>query len=359
MKVVFLNNLFGRTAKGGAEVVVLNEARRRMVAGDEVVVVTLAPDDKLEEYFYEGVRVLAVPVVGHPFAYHQLVKRGVWHKLYWHAHEVHVHTMAWHVVGVVLKLKPDLLVTHNLMGFGLLVPRLLARAEVRHEHVCHDVQLLWPSGLLPATVWPWWMRLGVWLRTLVVRRIFGSPKLVRFPSRFLRDLHVEYGFFKQSEMVVVRNEVRVGGGVEKERSKERKDGAAFVFVGQVEKHKGILFLLRVWRRLGAAAPALRVIGDGAAMAEARRLAEGLPVVFLGRLGEERFAEMGAARAVIIPSLCIENQPTVIAEAHAAGVPVIAAKAGGIPEFVELDKGDRLFEAGDEAELLVLIRSFVK
>jgi glycosyltransferase involved in cell wall biosynthesis len=41
-----------------------------------------------------------------------------------------------------------------------------------------------------------------------------------------------------------------------------------------------------------------------------------------------------ARALLFPSTCYEGSPRVIAEAYAAGVPVIGTAIGGIPEVIE-------------------------
>lgn len=62
----------------------------------------------------------------------------------------------------------------------------------------------------------------------------------------------------------------------------------------------------------------------------------------------------ALDALIVPSLWYENTPTVIYEAVAAGVPVIASDLGGMRELVETLRGGWLFPRGDAAELAQLI-----
>jgi glycosyltransferase involved in cell wall biosynthesis len=59
--------------------------------------------------------------------------------------------------------------------------------------------------------------------------------------------------------------------------------------------------------------------------------------------------MKNANCLIVPSLCYENSPTVIYEAIAVGLPIIASKIGGITELL-LDYGGIMFDPGDEREL---------
>lgn len=60
-------------------------------------------------------------------------------------------------------------------------------------------------------------------------------------------------------------------------------------------------------------------------------------------------EIAAARAVVSFSLQ-ENAPTIIAQAMAAGKPVIASAVGGVPEMVADGETGFLVESGDEATL---------
>src|SRR5262249_6317810 len=55
-------------------------------------------------------------------------------------------------------------------------------------------------------------------------------------------------------------------------------------------------------------------------------------------------------ALVVPSIWPENSPLVIHEAFLAGVPVIAARIGGIPELVTHGKNGLLFNPGDVEDL---------
>jgi len=77
--------------------------------------------------------------------------------------------------------------------------------------------------------------------------------------------------------------------------------------------------------------------------------------FLGRVSQERLAELLAgATALVLPS-AQENAPMVIAEAMAAGVPVVATRVGGVPDMVRDGETGLLFEPGSVAELTDCLR----
>jgi len=79
------------------------------------------------------------------------------------------------------------------------------------------------------------------------------------------------------------------------------------------------------------------------------------VTFAGCVGREELASLvGHSTALVLPS-AQENAPMVIAEAMAAGVPVVASRVGGIPEMVCDGETGLLFEAGDVEALTAHVR----
>lgn len=80
------------------------------------------------------------------------------------------------------------------------------------------------------------------------------------------------------------------------------------------------------------------------------------VEFLGyKTGYELSDLIKKAYYIIVPSEWYENNPMTIIEGYAAGVPVIGAKIGGIPEIIEDGKTGWLFTSGDVKDLVKLIR----
>jgi glycosyltransferase involved in cell wall biosynthesis len=243
---------------------------------------------------------------------------------------------------IIKALKPDVVHTHNLMGLGFAIPNLIWRRALRHVHTVHDVQLLHPSGLLPNDWRPRWPH--EWAYVLLMRRMMGSPTVVIFPSEFAKEQHERYGFFAKSTKVVLRNPAPSIVKVERVEA-----GDNFLFVGQLEEHKGVLDLLDAWAKWGDREDArLTVVGDGTLRpAVSERIASLDGVTYVGPVfGEELNQYFDEVSCLVMPSRVMENAPMVILQAMSRGLPVLAARSGGIPELVTENKTGWLFEPGD-------------
>ena len=100
---------------------------------------------------------------------------------------------------------------------------------------------------------------------------------------------------------------------------------------------------------------LRVAGEGPEREALERRARQLraPVSFLGRVGREEVASLLAgAGAVLLPSNYHEFSPYAVLEAMAAGVPVLGAAVGGVPELIG---AERVLPRGDTPALTDRLR----
>jgi glycosyltransferase involved in cell wall biosynthesis len=93
--------------------------------------------------------------------------------------------------------------------------------------------------------------------------------------------------------------------------------------------------------------------------ELRRAAAGLPVVFEGAFERSRVAEVyGRLDVLVVPSLWLENSPLVIHEAFQAGLPVVAARSGGIVDLIADGVNGLLYEPSSAEQLSALLARLI-
>lgn len=113
----------------------------------------------------------------------------------------------------------------------------------------------------------------------------------------------------------------------------------FLFVGMLEKHKGILNLLDLFNELRTSLNAKLIIAGGGSLKYhiqnfIKRNSLTDLVSFVGFVDTKKLYSLYAnALAVIMPSIWPENAPLVALEALSVGTPVIASNKGGLPEIV--------------------------
>jgi len=128
-------------------------------------------------------------------------------------------------------------------------------------------------------------------------------------------------------------------------SQGHPDDPLLIYVGRLSAEKGIDRIKPVLEAIPHARLAL--VGDGPYREELETLFADLPVNFVGYLqGTDLGSAYASADAFVFPSLT-ETLGLVVLEAMAAGCPVIAANAGGIPDIVTDGENGFLFDPNQD------------
>lgn len=354
MKICLINNLYAPYNKGGAERVLENIVYA-LKKEHEVFVVSTKP----------GLTARSSQLAAHdsqltiyqiPSLYYHLNKIPVVFRLFWHIWDMLGLISCFRIYGILKKEKPDVVMTHNLKGVSFLIPALLKFLKIKHIHTLHDIQLLHPSGLI---FYGKEKKIDSMLAKsyqTACRFLFGSPAVIISPSSWLLKMHTDRGFFKDSEKKVIQNPTSVILSEPKRVEGFGFKGArSFLYVGQIEKHKGVELLINAFKKIEGNYELL-IAGPGSILEELKENTKDARIKFLGNKNKEEIKElMQKADCLVVPSLCYENSPTVIYEAFANNLPVIASDLGGIPEL--LDK-NFLFKP-EEDELLQKLKDFKK
>jgi 2-deoxystreptamine N-acetyl-D-glucosaminyltransferase/2-deoxystreptamine glucosyltransferase len=155
------------------------------------------------------------------------------------------------------------------------------------------------------------------------------------PSEYLAARYAANGIPRE-QITVIRNGINIA---DLKVSRQEHGVCTLGFIGYLGKHKGVDVLLRSLALLDDRAKVrLLVVGDGeeqdhlVALCRALRLEQ--TVRFCGHVDHRAIAGVYATIDVlVVPSVCPENSPGVIAEAMASGLPVIASDLGGMAELV--------------------------
>jgi glycosyltransferase involved in cell wall biosynthesis len=113
-------------------------------------------------------------------------------------------------------------------------------------------------------------------------------------------------------------------------------------------HKGVHVLIEAVAALPRDSYALKVYGDTRTFpdytARLQAQAAGLPVTFMDAFDRPDIEDVySGIDVLVVPSLWLENSPLVIHEAFLAGVPVVAARIGGIADLIVDGRNGMLYD----------------
>jgi glycosyltransferase involved in cell wall biosynthesis len=116
-------------------------------------------------------------------------------------------------------------------------------------------------------------------------------------------------------------------------------GSGFLFIGRLTPEKGVNLLMSAWSRSRASdTQQLVVAGDGPER-DTVIAARGINVRYEGFVDAARVHQLlEEAAVVVIPSLCYEGFPRVVAEAFERGRPIAATALGSLRDLVTPDVG---------------------
>lgn len=281
------------------------------------------------------------------------------------------------------RLRPDVLHLHHVLEFGVEAPFLARRAlpDLRivltlHEYIliCHHYgqMVKRPSRALCvrarpdecAACFPELAAADFELRTRYLRRFLDVVDAFVAPSRFLAARMIAWGL--PAERVHVLPNLIAPRRADAPARRAPGEGPLVVgYFGQISALKGVGVLLdaaALLHEAGRRDIVFEIFGSAERQPAAllddlpARLAARLPNVRVrgGYLPEQVDGLMSGVDVVCVPSVWWENAPTVMAEAHRNGVPVVCSDLGGMAEMA--GAGDRVFRAGVAADLAAALAS---
>lgn len=235
------------------------------------------------------------------------------------------------IVSEVANFRPDIIHASSpgVMVFGaLVISKLLCVPIVMSYHT--HVPMYIPRYTFSWLVKPMWS---------IIRFLHRAADLTLVPSSAIgKDFEVEritaasririwnkgvdsdsfHPRFRSTEM-----RVRLSGGEPKK--------PLIIHVGRLGVEKSLDFLKKVMDRLPGARIAL--VGDGPYRGDLEKMFKDMPAVFTGMLQGEELSQAYACGDVFVMPSESETLGQVVLEAMSSGIPVVAARAGGIIDII--------------------------
>ena len=305
---------------------------RLQARGDRVLLI--APDGGIDEFRGAPViRVPSLPLPMYPQAVMCLPHPDVWRR--------------------VVAFRPDVVHVVNPVALGAVGVHIARSSNIPlvasfHTHIPRYLRH-YAMGPLEPVAWDY------------LRALHNQARLNLCMSRPVADELIAHGFER----------VRVAwrGGVDNElfhptrrsgRMRARLGGTGgpvLLYVGRLSAEK----CLEQLRDLVLAIPNARLafVGEGPHRGVLEKHFEGAPVRFIGALrGKELAAAFASADVFVFPSETDTFGLTLL-EALASGCPVVAARAGGVPDVVREGQDGILYNPGDRKALAAAVKRILR
>jgi len=266
--------------------------------------------------------------------------------------------LLWRTVSATILGRYDLVHAHYLMPVAAfaLIPAALRRKPL--VITAHGTDIF--SGM----AWPW--------RPLITRALRSACRIIVVSEFLARHLADNYGVAQSPgrEFVIANMGVNTerftpgDAAALKEAAGIPLGAAHLLFVGNFVEQKGVVDLARALVALKERGVEFRatLLGHGPLMPEVLRIVEplGEVVQFRTVVSHEMLVDVfRSADLFVLPSRREGVGLLVCLEALSCGVPVVAGRAGGLPEIIHDGENGVLVEPADPAALADTIKSLIE
>jgi glycosyltransferase involved in cell wall biosynthesis len=248
------------------------------------------------------------------------LKLGV-HRLAIHREPFPTDVLVWaHFMRLIRRLKPDVLHGHGAKAGAFIRLKPRSKGTIR-VYTPHGGSLHYPLNTSKGAIY-----------SRLERALMNSTDLFLFESAFARDTYQRTIGIPHGLVRCVFNGVTAD---EFDPVVKAADATDVVYVGEFRQIKGADLLIDAVARLRADRKpvTLTLAGDGeeldALKTQIQKLGLGEAVRFIGHV-KARYG-FSKGNLLVVPSRG-DSMPYVVIEAAAAGIPMVAAKVGGIPEI---------------------------
>ena len=352
-KILVVSNLYYPYIIGGAEIVCQNLSEGLSALGYDITILTTNNGRFTSCESVNGLKVIRLKNCN--FYFQKQEERPSWlMRRLWHILDIYNPFVKKEVARIVNRIKPDIVICHNLAGFSISILDCLNSFDIPIIEVLHDQYFLCPKsisfkdGKICET-----QCLECRLMRLPHRKKSSVVDVVVGVSKFVLKRLVDRGYFKNSQQYVIHNAQNINVFPKREAWSGQRT-LKVGYIGGLAEAKGVSLLINAFMSLTINAELL-IAGVGNKEYE----------MFLKTLASEdkRIKFLGYMKPVdfycqidvcVLPSICADTFPGVAYESCAYGIPVIASRIGGIPEIIKNNRNGLLVESGSAEDLKAAI-----
>lgn len=193
---------------------------------------------------------------------------------------------------------------------------------------------------------------------LLVKTMLRAPRYLLCQEKTWQSFFVNDMSIAPERCPVIKNWTATPDllAIGEKRGYQQKDETVILFMGWLDRQKGVMELIQAVARLKDAYPSLRLsmAGEGDCSARARSWVKQHELDSIIRFegwvhGEKKLDLLRSSDIFCLPSYA-EGLPNAMVEAMAAGLPVVATPVGVVPDVIDDGKNGLLVKTADVTDL---------
>lgn len=335
MRILIVNTYYYPNMIGGTEQSVKLLAEGLAKIGHKVYVLT-GDKDKKEEEVINSVNIIRLDLSKkNNKIINRIVRKGL---------EYNNVKIKSKIIEVIERVNPDVVHTNNLFYLSPIIWKIASEKEIKVVHTLRDYWgLCLKCTLLNKNLKICHKRKVLCkIHSLNYKKFSKYVDVVTAPSKFTLDIYDKHGIFNSAQKRMISNAIDIDfekyDKIILDRNCRKNEIIEYLFIGSLEEHKGIKFLLETFKNIENQNIRLTLCGSGNLEQYVMNICKiDKRISYLGSVfGNEKEKILKKSDVIIVPSIWYEPFGRVVIEGYKNGLVVIGSKIGGINELLESD-----------------------